>query len=458
MLIVLVVATAHAAVSPLPMIWNDTFIGRDRPGQVAADQRICRAQRRAYASLFRKASIPDKTIHIVALGGSMVVGIDTRCGKACAYPAYFARWLAARSAASVELENRAAGGMTSATALPVLGSLVRPLHGQNSPDLVLVDFGMNNAWSELTAADVFGATEAQLRVLLMRFPEIAVAVIQVNGGCAAAPCLDDAKAAAVARACLHYGVPYLSYRRLLRPGTYGFEAWGGPELVSRPHHPKSILDRCPPHPPESVHTRVATVVALWWEGLEVRAAQWIPPRGGGWAVRQPSIANSFGEACVDLLATYDAVLGHSRAPLGLDASGWTIDQRRADKRGWQATAVGAAISFPLEFGPDPHVMITYTKGYDRFGNVRVTIPPSNRSFVLSGCCRTESVTQEKLAIARVGGNKFNDYYSDSSDGTVAFLDLGFQVPSFSSRELRLEIVSPTGHNRTTFRVNSVSSC
>ena len=130
MLIVLVVATAHAAVSPLPMIWNDTFIGRDRPGQVAADQRICRAQRRAYASLFRKASIPDKTIHIVALGGSMVVGIDTRCGKACAYPAYFARWLAARSAASVELENRAAGGMTSATALPVLGSLVRPLHGQ----------------------------------------------------------------------------------------------------------------------------------------------------------------------------------------------------------------------------------------------------------------------------------------------------------------------------------------
>ena len=74
----LVVATAHAAVSPLPMIWNDTFIGRDRPGQVAADQRICRAQRRAYASLFRKASIPDKTIHIVALGGSMVVGIDTR--------------------------------------------------------------------------------------------------------------------------------------------------------------------------------------------------------------------------------------------------------------------------------------------------------------------------------------------------------------------------------------------
>ena len=290
------------------------------------------------------------------------------------------------------------------------------------------------------------------------FPEIAVAVIQVNGGCAAAPCLDDAKAAAVARACLHYGVPYLSYRRLLRPGTYGFEAWGGPELVSRPHHPKSILDRCPPHPPESVHTRVATVVALWWEGLEVRAAQWIPPRGGGWAVRQPSIANSFGEACVDPLATYDAVLGHSRAPLGLDASGWTIDQRRADKRGWQATAVGAAISFPLEFGPNPHVMITYTKGYDRFGNVRVTIPPSNRSFVLSGCCRTESVTQEKLAIARVGGNKFNDYYSDSSDGTVAFLDLGFQVPSFSSRELRLEIVSPTGHNRTTFRVNSVSSC
>ena len=165
----LVVATAHAAVSPLPMIWNDTFIGRDRPGQVAADQRICRAQRRAYASLFRKASIPDKTIHIVALGGSMVVGIDTRCGKACAYPAYFARWLAARSAASVELENRAAGGMTSATALPVLGSLVRPLHGQNSPDLVLVDFGMNNAWSELTAADVFGATEAQLRVLLRSF-------------------------------------------------------------------------------------------------------------------------------------------------------------------------------------------------------------------------------------------------------------------------------------------------
>ena len=47
MLIVLVVATAHAAVSPLPMIWNDTFVGRDRPGQVAADQRICRAQRRA---------------------------------------------------------------------------------------------------------------------------------------------------------------------------------------------------------------------------------------------------------------------------------------------------------------------------------------------------------------------------------------------------------------------------
>ena len=127
----------------------------------------------AYASLFRKASIPDKTIHIVALGGSMVVGIDTRCGKACAYPAYFARWLAARSAASVELENRAAGGMTSATALPVLGSLVRPLHGQNSPDLVLVDFGMNNAWSELTAADVFGATEAQLRVLLMRLTAVA---------------------------------------------------------------------------------------------------------------------------------------------------------------------------------------------------------------------------------------------------------------------------------------------
>ena len=210
MLIVLVVATAHAAVSPLPMIWNDTFVGRDRPGQVAADQRICRAQRRAYASLFRKASIPDKTIHIVALGGSMVVGIDTRCGKACAYPAYFARWLAARSAASVELENRAAGGMTSATALPVLGSLVRPLHGQNSPDLVLVDFGMNNAWSELTAADVFGATEAQLRVLLMRFPEIAVAVIQVNGGCAAAPCLDDAKAAAVARrAPLWRSVPFI---------------------------------------------------------------------------------------------------------------------------------------------------------------------------------------------------------------------------------------------------------
>ena len=262
---------------------------------VATRQRVSAQQADAYRRFCENLQA-RRPVRIVALGGSMMAGVDCvdkdtgASGKACAYSARFADSLAERyyGATSrpgdfpkVAFHNRAAGGTTTAGALPQL-----PIMASRA-DLVIVDFAVNDRfevqdWAthlmhsasrmgeDTDAGDkVFAATEAMLRFLQGGRPAASAsvggegegggderslppAVLIVEGYCER----DSFSRRAHKRAAMIYGVPFVEYGALLEKGCHAAACGNSKRGCQNT-----------PHPPAFVHEYIKVGLEQWWQAF-----------------------------------------------------------------------------------------------------------------------------------------------------------------------------------------------
>ena len=152
-------------------------------------------------------------VRIVAVGGSAMVGVGCNDGELvhqdCSYTARFARAMRCRHygvhnermlpttwgrGEGIVYDNKAHGGSTTASALPQLRHLIQATDSDPAPDVVFIDFALNDAvesqdWklhdlyhddkTKLNVTEVvFAATEALLEYLLRTFPRTALMFIE----------------------------------------------------------------------------------------------------------------------------------------------------------------------------------------------------------------------------------------------------------------------------------------
>jgi len=164
--------------------------------------------------------------------------------------------LEGQHAPKLRVISRARGGTTTASTLPFLEYLLALDESGSAPDLILVDFSVNDAresqdWTvdigkeaaaaaSFTRGDrVFAATEAFLRFALRKGSS---ALLLVESQYYEPESLDAHRAAASL-----YGVPFLAYGDCLVPPIVDAVAWGPPNsAVINWAHPPAATHPCPP--------------------------------------------------------------------------------------------------------------------------------------------------------------------------------------------------------------------
>ena len=334
------------------------------------------------AAAFAAALERGQGVSVVVYGGSATRGADCtdpvgRTEEACCYAARLVDALRGRGV--VELVPRAMNALNSLGLLPLLGKspivaqagvptghpgvFRERLAGQGSfhtlkgARLVLVDFSINDALLEANISAA--ATERFLRFLLEKHEHTAPTLIETFPGATEA---QRAARQAVAR---HYGVPVVTVPAVAWPRGKAFQGYGA-------------------HPDWTAHQLIGDALFAWWE-----ATASSPPAGGKPPPLPPPLMPS------DILGTlvpcdaHAAVFGHvangvwekSAAPR---ASGdWAkVAEAGGTKPGLVSVQAGAQLEFvnlPFEVGL---LQITYLKGYDMAGTVRVDVSGVSHKYAL----------------------------------------------------------------------------
>jgi hypothetical protein len=247
-----------------------------------------------------------------------------------------------------------------------------------------------------------------------------------------------------------------------------------------------------------VHEQIKVVLALWWQVLAARLARCPPDRST--AVVPPAKPRSkpSAQVCDYSLSTFDArvsfVAGRqlgqeqlqdllheenaavkSPTPVRGDWS-LALDQGRLDRAAWIATEDGSALDFPLAFGPNPHVTLVHTLGYDgSFGDIEVSLAPLSASWVaggglstsptnsasprlrclapapvrILGCCDHNNFTQSQLSILDLSSTQYTGAAAHNADCTA------FGIDPNTNATLRLTFIKGTSEKHA---VRLLSSC
>ena len=203
---------------------------------------------------------------------------------------------------------------------------------------------------------------------------------------------------------------------------------GAPRLRA-PFHPSEALER---------YRACQAPLALWSaldhpEGVFTPAAQ---RRAGTLGAPAPSRA--------------------MRTEAGGDAAGegWRLFEDRAGRPGWIATQVGATIVFPVRFGQEPLLTVTYLRSYEKVGAVSLQLvsaaPRQNASRVrqLDAMWKTRhSLQQSAVWINR----------PDGVDGDLFGPHLWSHTDPWRGRERAYEL-RVTLTRGPKFKITGVSSC
>jgi len=452
----------------------------------AAVSGISGSQERAYKKLYEKL-MHQKPVTIVALGGSMVVGMgcsDRNASawasgplRACSYPDRLANLLrgayySKEHGSNVSYFNRATGGMTTAAALPMMDSLLTTdmeAPTAEYPDLLLMDYSVNDqaleqdevlinhlaprrvrvstlppvpnsATAGFTRYDkVYASYEQMLRHLSARAPDTAILIVE--GSCVAVVCAKPR--IDVAGGCIRRPKQLvteadpsgeMSASRATKDAAMNF---GVPYLP----YPK-LVSTClnyglSNHPGASAHKQIAGACNIWFCAFINRLVDDTPP-----VVSHPALLERYA-VCPEPRSLFDArssiQLQGSRRPLGK----WVLGEDRPGKPGWMPQRAGDTILFPLSFGMKPSITIVYTKGYTaEWGYIAVAMSTGLQNFSLSAK-HAERTTISTSLVLNVGNDILQSF-----DGGVK----GFGIRPWSNATLRL--TSKSGK----FKVSLVSSC
>ena len=211
----MVILSGHHVVAPeLPSCATHETTHLLAVKRAAKSVSISSGQERAWLRVLA-ALRSQQRVHIVAIGGSTMLG--NGCNQMnlqsydCSYTARFARAVRCRyygisdekllptsggNGGGILYENRARGGSTTASVLPQLGRLIQAADEEPEPDLVFIDFALNDAcevqdWygtssigrgSDVNQTVVVSAvTESLFEYVTLKFPN--TAFVLVEGTC-----------------------------------------------------------------------------------------------------------------------------------------------------------------------------------------------------------------------------------------------------------------------------------
>ena len=405
-------------------------------------------------------------VEFAAYGGSVVAGVGCCAGQRlacsaaehqnCSFAARFVQQLR-DDGACVTGRNLAVGASTTASSVGMLSHMPA---GLAAPSLVMVDFSVNDIY-DTAAARMVAATEVWLRVLLRLAPHVVPLLVETFPGlcsCAAASSADGcspqhAQKEAIAR---HYGVPVLSYWRLV-PGWYACKGRAG-NASREPWWPRATapdMRRPRPlntpwaayrHPFAPTHELIKDALTVAWRAwmrdaatadgasTDGGATPAAAPRRQEWHQLPPPLsdANALHRVgyCDAPSTSYGAASG--MAPGVRTDGGWSHVEDVPGKPGFvSAGAAGSWLAFDLQFGAARanFYQLLYLQGYDINGTVRVEVlraggggRPLHGATLHAARRDSERVTQaavytsERLAAPAnatlvlnatlVGGNKF----------------------------------------------------
>ena len=376
-------------------VFKQGLVSKDAAGYYLppSPHRLSHSQHNAFARLQHNATV-------LAIGGSMTAGMGTsacvkhpHCPTTNAWPSLLCKHMRFPPPA-----NLAQGGVTTASSLPGLGDLLRT--PKTPPDLLLIDYGMNDAYdsgfyqlhSAVTnttapAQDlIFAATEAMLRYLAIEVPNTAVLVVESQ-------CWSEATAIGRLKAAARYGVAIAIYPSILgRPCEQA--DWGGVNIHVT-------------HPPDAGHDRIANALAGFLRETVQSCAANPPPAQGAMPSlgADPAIAERYA-VCMRPLSRYDALAawnGHETLiPVAAPRNSWILYEERRGKVGWVTNTSGSTLRFELNFGASPRLTVVYVRGYEGFGSAKMRVVGGNGKEVsLEGCCNAARVTQNEVKVIGV---------------------------------------------------------
>ena len=385
------------------------------------------------------------TARVVAIGGSMASGVGCFEGglhpRQCAYSSRWVDWLRSTfygclGQGRLEVINRAVGGTTTATAVPMLPYLLTVERRRAAPngsqattaaDLLVVDYSCNDQFeaqgserhkgarpgdeadASLATSPVAAATEGLLRYVMAQMPQ--TAVLFVDGTCVyKSRRRHTTVAAARARVAQAYGVPLVAYADMLQPGLARATPTGCPLSAA----PRASEHEWGCHVGTGAHRLIAAALAQWYGAFAQRL------RAGAHATVEPpqsplSALHAKYKVCHQPVSHFsgDAIWqGSGHAAAGVRASGWALQEDRPGKAGWITTGpAGATLEFGIDFGAEPRLAVLYERGYEEFGDALVHLnsrplaeddrikSADRRANILSGLREDgEHVTQADFAL------------------------------------------------------------
>eukprot|EP00746_Dinoflagellata_sp_MGD_P039646 gnl/MRDRNA2_/MRDRNA2_195749_c0_seq1.p1 gnl/MRDRNA2_/MRDRNA2_195749_c0~~gnl/MRDRNA2_/MRDRNA2_195749_c0_seq1.p1 ORF type:complete len:562 (-),score=62.98 gnl/MRDRNA2_/MRDRNA2_195749_c0_seq1:25-1680(-) len=453
----------------------------------------------------------QKPVTILVFGGSVAQGNGCREGKTmwkyCSWPARFVEQLrTAFPRASITLRNYAIGGHTTQGILPYLALWVPP---RSEPvDLILLDFGVNdrsllltiqeqahNSFAKFmrikvkkrqTTREIGVALEVFFRVAQAKQPSAQIVLLCfINNrwlhDCDLgdknryyqkfrcdkfAPQLGGIVLEEYATMAEYYGIPLVNYIDAV-------------EADSRLKGPLRGIWSNKLHPDWKAHMYCADLlVHLLNEvsrnitgtdkiGIDISANMGAEELDMAPPFHKKELLDSY-HLCLAPLAQHFAVAPGPSSPR--NTSSWLFFEDRPGKPGWIAEGIvgnetrGTAegnqddnwISFPVSFGPDPRLAVTYLRSYEGLGRAEIRFDGMQEGYTLSGFW-PERASQAYTFVFQKASSIFKGKQpvQDLDFGTEVHLghDLGFGVMPNSSRIVQFRLAEGPK-----FKLLSVISC
>lgn len=313
-----------------------------------------------WRNIVYKLSGKKGSLRILAVGGSETAGVfcsePYSQDKTCAWPSRFVSWLRVQfPAIPIYLDNQATGGTSTMGSLPLI------THWPLS-DLILVDYIVNDAFD--TAGSIIPAYESFIRQLSKSRPGVPVIFIIT---CPLEICSKVRDV--IMWATSLYDIPVISFYDVAHCAAHIASQKNVTDIYWRGLH----------HPDWVTHQYIAdTISYVFFHNTVCHTESHIQ------LTAQAELDKL--QVCSPPSTSYSAHDIHKTAAPkdkdkdidsydhpGIVLSNWKLREDRKGKPGWITNSADSSISFPMQFGEHPRLVVSYLKSYKGLGKVRMTL-------------------------------------------------------------------------------------
>jgi GDSL-like Lipase/Acylhydrolase family len=368
-------------------------------------------------------------VKIMVIGGSETAGVDCRDDdghtfKDCAWSARLGKKLSSMFPGKrIVVQNIASGGTTVSVALPMLGTWLL-----TQPDLLLVDFIINDSWeAQRAGSNLMSLYEALIR----KCHSLGFFNLAFVNTCSAERC--SKARSTISTAAAAHDVVVFDFAGVARCSETEGDA-----------SPEMFWDTTGAHPSWVVHERISTMIALKFSH-QMRCEQ----NGSQYFTSEDALA------ALDF-CTAPATLYSAFAPpaSGVSTGGWVLVEDRPGKPGWITTSNNATINFEIVFGSSAQLSVAWLRSYEGLGDAQMTL--NGRTVRLPGLYGPDEAGGR---ISQTFLLTFSAYHSVFQPELGLSGLLGFNVLPKSRHTLTFS-TSPelAQENISKFKIVSISTC